>query len=239
MQVTNRANAAILGVSIFLGLASLGYLLSSAAIEYKMFERSVVVKGLAEREYPADIVIWPIQFTVAGNDLGELYEMIERQTGLIRTFLTKNGVSENEITLAAPSITDKSAQQYGDNSRAEFRYTASQIVTVYSSNVLAVRNLMSMLSQLGKQGIVFSGENYQSQIQYLFSRLNEIKPDMIAEATTNAREVAQKFAADSNSSLGKIRRASQGQFSIDARDQNNPHIKSVRVVSTVEYYLSD
>ena len=98
---------------------------------------------------------------------------------------------------------------------------------------------MSNLSQLGKQGIVFTGGNHQSQTEYVFTRLNEIKPEMIEEATTKAREVALKFAEDSNSKLGKIKRASQGQFSINARDKNNPHIKRVRVVSTVEYYLSD
>jgi hypothetical protein len=102
-----------------------------------------------------------------------------------------------------------------------------------------VRNAMKGLAELGKQGIVFSGGNYESRTEYLFTRLNDIKPAMIEEATTKAREVAQKFAEDSGSRLGKIRRASQGQFSISDRDRNNPHIKKVRVVSTVEYYLSD
>ena len=239
MQNTNKTGATILGGFIFLGLAVMGYFLSSAAIEFKMFERSVTVKGLAERELPADIVIWPIQFTVASNDLGELYDAIDAQSTKIRAFLTANGVDASEVSLSAPSITDKLAQQYGNNARAEFRYSAFQNVTVYSEKVLPVRELMGKLSQLGKQGIVFSGENYQSQTQYLFTRLNDIKPGMVEEATTNAREVAAKFAADSKSSLGKIKRASQGQFSINDRDQNNPHIKTVRVVSTVEYYLSD
>ena len=98
---------------------------------------------------------------------------------------------------------------------------------------------MAELSELGKQGIVFTGGNYQSQIEYLFIRLNEIQPEMIEETTRKAREVAEKFASDSKSALGKIRKATQGQFSITARDKNNPHIKKVRVVSTVEYYLSD
>ena len=138
-----------------------------------------------------------------------------------------------------PSITDKSAQQYGNQAKAEFRYTAMQTVTAYSKNIKSVRSVMGTLSELGKQGIVFSGGNYQSTTEYLFTRLNEAKPGMIEEATRKAREVAEKFASDSKSTLGKIRKASQGQFSINARDKNNPHIKKVRVVSTVEYYLSD
>ena len=102
-----------------------------------------------------------------------------------------------------------------------------------------MRSVMSSLSELGKQGIVFTGGNYQSQTEYIFTRLNDVKPEMIEEATRKAREVAEKFASDSQSRLGKIKRASQGRFSISARDKNNPHIKKVRVVSTVEYYLSD
>ena len=98
---------------------------------------------------------------------------------------------------------------------------------------------MSKLSELGKKGIVFTGGDYQSQTEYIFTRLNEVKPEMIEEATRKAREVAQKFAADSESTLGKIKKAYQGQFSINPRDKNNLHIKRVRVVSTVEYYLSD
>ena len=98
---------------------------------------------------------------------------------------------------------------------------------------------MSRLSELGKQGIVFSGGGYQYQTEYIFTRLNEVKPEMIEEATRKAREVAEKFASDSQSKLGKIKKASQGQFSIVERDKNNPHIKKVRVESTVQYYLSD
>ncbi len=98
---------------------------------------------------------------------------------------------------------------------------------------------MKALSKLGKQGIVFTAGNYQTQTEYIFTRLNEVKPEMIEEATRKAREVAQKFASDSQSALGKIKRASQGQFSILPRDKNNPHIKKIRVVSTIEYYLSD
>jgi len=239
MSITNKTGALILGVFVFLGLSTLGYLLGNAAIEFKQFDRSVTVKGLSEREYPADIVIWPIQFTAAGNDLESLYNAIELNTKKIVSFLGNNSISADEITLSSPAITDKSAQQYGNNARAEFRYTAFQTVTVYSKNIDTVRSVMGSLSQLGKQGIVITGGNYNAQTDYIFTRLNDVKPEMIEEATKKAREVAEKFSSDSQSSLGKIKRASQGQFSISARDRNNPHIKKVRVVSTVEYYLSD
>ena len=237
MDNKGTAGALFLGVFIFLGLAALGFLLGKSAIQFKEYERSVAVKGLAEKEYPADIVLWPIQFTVADNDLTSLYNTLDTTTGKIRAFLKAHGVQDTEITVAPPALTDKSAQQYDSSSPPEFRYTAMQTVTVYSGKVDQVRATIDKLSELGKQGIVFTGDDYGTE--YLFTRLNEVKPAMIEEATTKAREVAEKFARDSQSRLGKIKSASQGQFTIEDRDKNNPHIKRVRVVSTVEYYLSD
>jgi hypothetical protein len=239
MIANNKTGAFILGIFIFCGLTALGYLLGDAAIKFRELERSVTVKGLSEREYNADTVIWPIQFTEAGNNLEGIYASIETSTSRIKSFLVDHGIKPDEITFSSPAVTDKSAQQYGNVDKPEFRYTASQTVTVYSSNIDIVRSVMSSLSELGKQGIAFTGGNYQTQTEYIFNRLNEIKPGMVEEATRQAREVAQKFASDSQSVLGKIKSASQGQFSISDRDTNNPHIKRIRVVSTVEYYLSD
>jgi hypothetical protein len=235
----SKASAFIFGMFVFMGLSALGYLVGNAAIEYRQYDRSVTVKGLSEREFEADVVIWPIQFTAAENNVENLYGLIEQSTAKIRKFLIQKGISEDEMTFSPPNITDKSAQQYGNGARPEFRYTALQTVTVYSTSIAAVRATMNSLSELGKQGIVFSAGNYESKTEFIFTRLNEVKPEMIEEATRKAREVAEKFAADSDSKLGKIKRASQGQFSITDRDKNNPHIKNVRVVSTVEYYLSD
>ncbi|MGB1060137.1 MAG: SIMPL domain-containing protein, partial [Ketobacter sp.] len=233
------SGAFLLGLFVCLGLLGLGYVLGGSAIKFKEYERTVTVKGLSEREYDADIVIWPIQFTEASNELEALYGALDTSSGKIKAFLRANGIDAGDITLSAPAITDKSAQQYGNTPVGQFRYTAQQTVTVYSRQIAAVRNVMSKLSELGKQGIVITRGDYQAQTEYLFTRLNEVKPEMIEEATKKAREVAGKFAEDSASTLGKIKRASQGQFSITARDNNNPHIKKVRVVSTVEYYLSD
>lgn len=232
----NYLSSIILGFSLIIGLSLFGYLLANAAIRFKEYERTVTVKGLAEREMPADIVIWPIEFTVASNDLNHLYQQIEQQKNKIESYLRESGIKPDEISFSTPAITDKSAQQYGQT-RAAFRFSAIQNVTVYSRNLDAVFKVMRGLSALGKQGIVFTGNQYQTD--YLFNRLSEIKPAMVEEATLKAREVAEKFAKDSNSQLGKIKHASQGQFSIRARDKNNPHIKKIRVVSTVTYYLSD
>ncbi len=235
----HTVNAVVLGLSLFLGLAALGYLLGSYAVTVKEYERTVTVRGLAEQEVNADIVIWPIQYTLADNDLSTLYINLDASNNKILEFLDRNGVNAAAVTLSPPAITDRLAQIYGDTSNVEYRYSAQQSLTVYSEDIARVRTLMSSLSELGREGIVFSGADYHLQPEYLFSRLNDIKPEMIEQATREARAAAQKFAADSQSSLGKIRNASQGQFTISDRDRNNPHIKNVRVVVTVEYYLAD
>jgi hypothetical protein len=235
----SRISAFILGVFIFAGLAALGYLVGNAALEVKGMERTVRVKGLAEHEYPADVVIWPIRFITADNNLQNLYRTVEANTGKIKAFLQKHGIKEQDISTNPPAVTDKTAQSYGDGDRIKFRYSATQTITVYSREIKLVRLAMRDLGDLGKQGIVFSSDDYEARPEYIFTRLNEVKPKMIEEATRKARDVALKFAADSQSRLGKIKRASQGQFSISPRDKSTPYIKRVRVVSTVEYYLSD
>jgi hypothetical protein len=239
MKSENNRGLIIIGASIFLGLVAFGFILGNAAITFKEYERTVTVKGLAEEEHLADVVIWPIQFTEASNQLTEIYDNLESSAEKVRTFLTDRGISEDEISVSTPLVTDKSAQRWGGQNDAQFRFVADQTVTIYSKNVEQVREVMSQLADLGKQGITLSGDEYQVKPEYIFNSLNEIKPQMIEAATKEARAVAEKFAEDSNSELGKIKTAYQGQFSISPRDNNNPHIKNVRVVSTVVYYLSD
>ncbi|HCV43212.1 MAG TPA: hypothetical protein DGH68_06985 [Bacteroidetes bacterium] len=239
MQDSGVKSSFVLGILICVGLALLGYIGGRSAIKIKEYERTVSVKGLAEAEYPADVVLWPIQFTAASNELTGIYSQLEEQIKKIEEFLRSNGIDPDEITISPPAITDKSAQQYESAVRAAFRYTAIQTVTVYSKKVEPVRKLINRLSELGKRGIVITGGDYRASTEYIFTRLNEVKPGMIQEATKKAREVAETFAEDSNSELGKIKSANQGTFTISDRDKNNPHIKIVRVVSTVEYYLAD
>jgi hypothetical protein len=229
----------ILGVFLFAGLAALGLLLGQGAMRVKSLERTVAVKGLSEREVPADVAIWPLTFREASNDLNALFETIQRKNALITEFLAGHGIVTEAITISPPAVADRHAQAYGDTSNIVYRYSGSSTVTVYTNDVEAVRKAMKDVIALGKKGVALSGEEYQNQTQFVFSGLAELKPAMIEEATKNARAVAEKFAADSESRLGKIKSASQGQFSIENRDSTTPHIKKVRVVSTVEYYLAD
>ena len=153
-------------------------------------------------------------------------------------FLVSGGIPAEEITVSVPVIYDKYANEYGDNDRT-YRYIASNVVTVCTGKVDQILKLMERQPELLKKGVVTSGNNWENQVEFKYEGLNEIKPEMIEEATRNAREAAQKFAKDSDSRLGKIKTASQGTFTIENRDSNTPYIKKVRVVSSVTYYLKN
>lgn len=221
------------------GLIVLGCCIYAGIGRFADRDRNVVVKGLSEREVMADKVIWPLAYRLAGNDLRSLYSEIERSDAVILEFLTSNGIPEDEITVSPASVTDIQAERYGYNNEDPYRYKAVSVVTVASGKIDLVRSLMTRQGELLKKGVVIAGDDYQFQTVFSFNGLNDIKPEMVAEATKNARATAQKFAEDSGSRIGKIRSASQGQFSITDRDQNTPHIKVVRVVTTIEYSLKD
>jgi hypothetical protein len=239
MTNLNTKSMFTLGIFILLGLSSLGYFISSSVVKFKQYDRSVTVKGLSQKEYKADIVLWPIKFVIPDNDFFKLNENIEKNTKIIFDFLKKNGISDDEITVQSPSITDRLASDYSNSRNFEYRYLGKRTINIYSKNVDKIRETISKLNELTKEGIVFKIDDYDTRIEYIFTKLNEVKPLMIEESTKKAREVALKFAKDSSSKLGKIKKARQGQFSITNRDKNTPYIKTVRVVSTVEYYLSD
>lgn len=240
MRPHSTPAAFILGVLLAAGLAALGYLLADGMLRFKALDRTVTVKGLAEREVLADTAVWPIQFSETDNELGRLYVRLQRNNELVRAFLHETGFSDEEITVSAPAIFDRKAQAYGGTEGAEYRYAGTSTLTVYTRRVAQVRGAMQNLAELGKQGVAIAGEQHGgTRTEFLYAGLNDIKPAMIEEATRAARAVAEKFARDSESRLGTIRTARQGLFSIQDRDRNTPHIKRVRVVSTVEYYLID
>lgn len=234
----NTGSAVVLGIFIFLGLGLLGYFFSSGVVRLRAMERQVVAKGLSEREVPANIAIWPIRFTVADNNLVNLYSTIQSKSAIVQEFLKTRGFGETEISVAPPIVHDRETSGSGTENPT-FRFSGSCTVTVYSENVDAVRKAMAELTELGKLDIAITGGDYSTQPSFLFTKLNDIKPEMIEEATKKAREVAMKFAQDSNSKVGNIRTANQGSFEIEDRDENTPHIKRVRIVSTVTYYLVD
>ena len=223
------AGSAMLAVGVIVA----GWLLSGGIRHFKDSERVVTVKGLAEREVKADRVIWPLSYKEVGNDMLALYNAMESANAKIVGFLKSNGIAESEIV-------DMQAERYVPEG-VRYRYNVTGVVTVTTTNVEQVLKLMSRQSDLLKQGVAIASGDYRYTPRFIYTSdaLNALKPAMIEEATRNARAAADKFAHDSNSELGKIKSASQGLFSISDRDDNTPSIKTIRVVTTVEYYLKD
>lgn len=226
------------GLAVMAGLIVIGLMIPKAVNNFRSFERTVDVKGLCEKEVKADNVIWPVVYKVMANDIQDVYRQTDKNNEAILDFLKKGGLDESEISIAIPSISDKFANEYGGNDRT-YRYISTNIVTVCTDKVDLVLELMSEQSELLKKGIVTAANKWENPVEFKYDGLNEIKPEMIEEATKNAREAAEKFAKDSDSRLGKIKNASQGTFTITDRDSNTPHIKKVRVVTSVTYYLKN
>lgn len=227
----------ISAIILSLGLAVTGLAVRSGMIKFKSMDRSVVVKGLAEREVKADKVTWPLVYKELGNDPSEMYDILERKNNKVVAFLKSAGIKSDEININPPVISDRQADNYG-NEIMTFRYKATSVITVVSSDVDKVRTLMRRQAELMKQGIALVSEDYGgNSVTYEFTGLNDIKPQMVEEATKKARETAVKFAEDSQCDIGGIKTAQQGQFSIEDRDATSPYIKRVRVVTTIEYFL--
>lgn len=223
---------------IAVGLTLIGVMINTGISNFKNRDRVVTVKGLAEMEIPADKVVWPLMYKDLGNDLLTLYNNIQTKNKTIVEFLQANGISGEEISVAPPEIIDMEAERYSSQT-PQYRYNATSVITVTSKDVEKIRKLISEQTELLKQGVAITGGDYRYSIIYEFTGLNDVKPQMIEEATKNARLAAEKFAIDSGSKLGKIRDASQGQFSITDRDANTPYIKNTRVVTTINYYLKN
>jgi len=204
----------------------------------RLSDRYITVKGLAERDVPADMAIWPITFKEAGNDLLGLQKDVENKRDVITQFLIDKGFDPKDISHSAVKTNDSYAESHYGNAPAGPRYRIQKTITLRSTDVEKVKQTMEMSGELVSKGIVLS-ENWENRTEFLFTSLNEVKPEMIREATINAREAATKFAEDSGSKVGKIRKATQGFFSIRDRDANSPDQKVVRVVTTIEFYLVD
>lgn len=221
--------AALIAVGVALG----GLFIALGINKMAVRDRAVTVKGLSTQDVKADHVVWPLSFGLMGNDLPSLNNDITKMHETVRKFLISKGFSSEDIKKGNTSVSNNWASYYGE--RPEFHYTINTSVIVSTDNVDLVIANLGCQTELLSRGYIINSDEWA--LDYQYNGLNELKPQMIEEATKNARAVAQKFADDSNSKLGGIRRASQGQFSVEA-DQYQPWIKHVRVVTTVDYFLN-
>jgi hypothetical protein len=248
----DRGSSVVLALGVCVGLIGGAIILGRSLQEIRKGDRYVTVKGAAERDVRADLAVWPMKIRVAGSDLAEVGQSLEATRGKVLRFLSEKGFTKEEIGSQSLRVSDRQASDYGQgNMKDLLRYVVEATIVLRSTNVDRVEQVSQMTDELVRAGVVLSAQNdWQSAgPRYIFTQLNSIKPAMLAEATKTARSAAVQFAADSGSTVGPIRRASQGLFSISDRDQAAPGQgeggaggeadpnKRVRVVVTVDYLL--
>jgi hypothetical protein len=245
---TYRGEITILGCLLALGLVVGGWALGAQIKATRLADRYVSVRGLAERTVKSDLAIWPLDYQETGDDLPSLYSKAEADKKTVLQFLSQQGAQSAEIEIGIVRVIDTQTRLFGNGRQAPYRYVVNQQITVHTSRVDQVAAAAQKTIGLVQQGIVLNSGGPT----YTFNGLNSIKPDMITEATRNARAAAERFALDAGSSVGTIRQANQGVFSILAANSGLPAgmdengfysnantslMKTVRVVTDVQYYL--
>jgi hypothetical protein len=246
IQKLQDSRAVLLGaVAIFsLGLTSSGYALGDGLRRYKMAERrSVTVRGVSERDVTADLATWSIDFSHQGTELGPVQQSVDAQARAVRAFFQRSGFRPSEITDVDVSLSRDQPRDSEGKPVGPQRLTVSRSIQLRTKDVMKVRDAYTRQAELLRDGVELSG----SSASYTFTGLNKLKPQMIAEANRNARISAEQFARDSGAAVGKIKTASQGYFSVGARDGEDCEdcgssggsspFQKVRVVTTIDYTL--
>ena len=228
-----------------LGIAAAGWFVGTGFERGRSADRYVTVKGISERNVEADVALWPFRFTVTADDLSTAQTTLKTHQQVILEFLDRHGVGGENAEVQRVEVNDLLADPYHQG-EIRNRYIVSQTLMVRSENPEAVERASRQVGELVEAGVVLPQQwGPEGGPSYLYNGLTDIKPAMIAEATANAREAAQQFAADSGATVGAIRQANQGVFQILPRDaapnitESSQRYKTVRVVSTIEYFLED
>jgi hypothetical protein len=239
--------ATLRSVIVAVGIAAAGFLVGNGFVRAKAADRYVTVKGVSEREVRADLAVWPLHLVGADNDLAIANAKLTKSTADVRAFLIRHGVDTSQIQVADFSASDALASQMSGDRKPTNRFVVHQTLLVRSNQPEKVMAASQQIGELAAIGVVISSgsSDYGSGggPSFVFTDLAKLKPEMIAEATSRAREAATQFAKDSRSDVGSIRQASQGIIEILARDQapgieeSSQIAKVVRVVVTIDYYL--
>ena len=228
----NENNFYFLGICLV--IASIVISLGFSSINPK--EASVSVRGLAQREVNADLAVWQLSFGLGDNNLENLQKSIKEKSEIVSLYLKDKGLDERDFSVLSPSITNNLLDPYINQEKMQYIYIAKLNFLIRTDKISAVKKANEGLLELVDKGIAIK-QDYENKINYEFTKLNDIKPEMIALATKNARKAAEQFAKDSNSNLGKIKHATQGLFSIENAATGLEERKIVRVVTQIQYLL--
>lgn len=230
-KIFNMPAAALLSAGIAVG----GFFIGHGIELFRGNIHYVSVKGLAEKTVVADEAIWTLNIETSNNNLSNLYTNMDGAQQKVIAFLQSNGFKRDQIHLNPIVISDYANQPQKIDEKVT-RYRANDTITATCHDVKKIRSVNEKTNVLLQKGVILTSTNSQ----YRFTKLNDVKPEMLNLATINARSAAQQFATNSNSKLGKIRYASQGQFSITSADGSygdQDPLKKIRVVTSVQYDL--
>lgn len=217
-------------LAIGIGLA--GFFIRDGIVEFKK-DRTIEVRGLAEKDVSADEASWELRFRSSSQSIAGLNDRVKESSEAIKDFLIHLGFSSNEIRAGTVTVTDNG--QYNSNADRESRFSGNGVFTVYSTNVDKINESFSKTDALLAKGVMLES----TSVKFNYTKLNDIKPAMLQEATSNARSAAESFSRDSMVKLGKLRSASQGLFSIATPgsdyDDGSSITKRIRVVTKVSF----
>jgi uncharacterized protein len=241
--------AVIVGASLLVGLALAGYFIGKGSARFKSDTRTVTVKGLVEKEVKADQAVWVLHFRRASEDIRDAHTKISSDREATIAFLKNQGFIDEDISRQPTRTIDKLAREYGQNQANErLRYVVTSSLLVTTTNIDLVTKALGATEELLKSGVLLDGQREEGAAnpRYVITTFNALRPQLLAEATKNARLTAQQFASDSGAEVGKIRSANQGTIQIfgsDGNDESAPYSptstpsKKIRVVSTFEFEL--
>ena len=239
--------AVVLGLCLLVGLAAAGYLVGRGIARFKSDNRTVTVKGLVEREVKADQAVWTLSLKRASDDLADAHAKISADRETVLAFLKNHGFKDEEVARQPTLTVDNFARDFGQSKYAGLRYVVTTALVVKTGNVELVRTTLGLTDELLGSGVVLDGQREgPANPRYVLSGFNDLRPQLLAEATKNARTIAEQFASDSGAKVGKIHSANQGTIQIfgsDGNDESGPYnptstlVKKIRVVSTFEFDL--
>ncbi len=241
MANNNFIPAAILAT----GIALSGFFAGNALVKSRLGFRTVTVKGLAERQVKADLGFWPIRFVASGPTLDAARGSLAQSETIIKEYLKTQGFTEKDFQVQNITVEDKWANSYGNQVQEGLRYSLTENIMLRSSDVARISKAASGASSLLSQGVVLASGDSSSEPSFLFTKLNDLKPQLLTEATQKAREAAQKFAQESGSKVGSIQNANQGVIEVNPaieipNESGDKQIdKKVRVVTTITYFIKD
>jgi uncharacterized protein len=231
------------GGLIGLGVATGGFLAGDSLVKSRLGYRVVTVKGLSEREAKADLGFWPIRFVATGSTLEDARVKLETSEKAVKSFLGGQGFAETDMQVQNIQVEDRIAGYNAQGTPEESRFVLTEDLLLRSAEVDKLASASKMVGDLLKSGVVFSADAYNAGPSFVFTKVNDLKGDMLTEATKRAREAADKFAAESGAKVGDIQNANQGIIEITPaieipNDRPEKQVmKKVRVVTTITYFL--